>query len=394
MRRSDFLLKVITAIVFFAVLIYIGYYLYDLWVNPLTTVPAAPAATSESVSAEGRIVREEHLLTGGGVGTYITASNGDKISKGGSVAVVYSNQSAIERSEQINEAKQKLAALTDMLGGKTIPEITAETVNDLAHAVRGGDFSKISEIATRADTYIFGDEITYSSEQLKSEIASLESQLNSLESQSSSDTKKITAGEAGIFSSVVDGYEHITPDMLDSLTRSDYIELFKTSQAVPADTVGKIVTGADWYFVTEVPSNIAVKLAENRSFTVRFYKTYSADVKMTLEHLGEDENGYRTAVFSSNRYVHDVASLRDMYADIVFADYEGLKVPKDAMRIDESGRTYVFVVAGIRADSAYVDIISETDDFYIVQPENGERLAEGTEIIVTTGDIFDGKVIA
>ena len=64
-----------------------------------------------------------------------------------------------------------------------------------------------------------------------------------LQTASSSDTKYIYADFSGVFSSAVDGYEHVSPqDLKDGLTPSSLEMLFSTNDSVTSDVLGKIVS--------------------------------------------------------------------------------------------------------------------------------------------------------
>ncbi len=393
MRRSDFLIKTVSLIAFIAMAVHIGYSLYYARVNRLRTVLAVSVSAAESETAEGYAVREEYILNGGGDGVYITAAEGEKVAVGGEVAVIYYNRTAVERSEQIAEARHRLAAYRALLGGRTLADAASDAVLELAYAVRGGGISELPAVRAEIDAYIFGDVATYTESKLKQEAASLEGQLESLTTASFGDTERITAPESGIFSSKADGYESVSPDMLESLTRTGLNELFENAKEVPEDVVGRIVTGLRWYFVTEIPSAAAARLEEGLVVSIRFSKTYSGEINMRTEYIGNNENGMRVAVFSSGQYMHELAQIRELFANVQFSTAKGIRAPREALHIDDEGQTFVYVLVGVRSERANVMIIYESEDYYILEPESGTRLIEGAEMIVGAGDIYDGKAV-
>ena len=129
------------------------------------------------------------------------------------------------------------------------------------------------------------------------------------------------------------------------------------------------------------------------SVKVAFSKTWSRTVPMRVEYVGENEDGLRAVVLSSEAYLYETAALRELYGDVIFSEAEGLRAPREAMHLGEDGQTFVYVLVGLRAERANVRIVYEGTDYYIVTPESGSRLSEGTEIIVSSGDIYDGKVV-
>lgn len=392
MRRSDFIIKIVSLAAFCAVVFYIGYYLYNARTNPLRTALAVQTSAAESVSAEGYAVREERLVSADSTGAYVIVRDGDKVSAGESIAAVYSDKNAAERSEKIRTLRLKLDALTGLLGGKTASEAASETVSELAYAVRTGSISDLTELRACAETYIFGDAVTRGSEEIRAEIAETERQL-SLTDSGNAGAKYVTANASGVFSSAADGYESVSPDALTDITRDGIKELFENAEALPAGTVGRLVTGLRWYFVTELPSETASELKSAKRAKVSFSKTYSRTLTMDVEYVGSAENGMRAVVLSSGEFIYETAGLRRLYGEVITSEKSGLKAPREALHIDEDGQTFVYVLVGLRAERANVSIVYESEDYYIVSAESGSRLSDGMEIIVSSGEIFDGKVI-
>ena len=393
MRRSDLLLKIVAFTAFLAVAIYIGLYLYNARTNPLRTVLAVRASASESVPAEGYAVREEQLVTGSGSGAYVIAGEGQKLAAGGRAAVAYSDRSAAERSARILELQLRLDALNGLLGGMTVSEAASATVTDLACAARTGDFSDLTELRARTDTYIFGDTITRTSEEIRSEIAAIEAQLASASGSDEAGASYVTVPASGVFSGSADGFERVSPADLNGLTCEKLSELFRSADKVPAGAVGRLVTGLRWYFAASMPADEAGRLKGLGTVKVAFSKTWSRTVPMRVEYVGENEDGQRAVVLSSEQYMSEAAALRELYGDIIFSEAEGIRAPREAMHLSEDGQTFVYVLVGLRAERANVRIVYEGTDYYIVRPESGSRLSEGAQIIVSSGDIYDGKVI-
>jgi hypothetical protein len=91
----------------------------------------------------------------------------------------------------------------------------------------------------------------------------------------------------------------------------------------------------------------------------------------------------------------DIAAFRELTADVIFSTYSGIRVPKEAVRLDEDGATCIYILSGLRAELVPVDILYEGDDYYIVQSgsESATSLRVGSEIIVKANDLYDGKVV-
>ncbi len=88
-----------------------------------------------------------------------------------------------------------------------------------------------------------------------------------------------------------------------------------------------------------------------------------------MESISTPENGEVTVVFSSNEYMEELVNLRKQSASVVMGTYEGLKVPKDAARVDQEGNLGVYVITGMYSEFKPIDVLYETEDYYIVDTD-------------------------
>ena len=87
--------------------------------------------------------------------------------------------------------------------------------------------------------------------------------------------------------------------------------------------------------------------------------------------------------------------MRQQSADIVFTSYAGLRVPKEAIRVDEDGQVGVYILEGSNASWKSVNILHDNGETYVVELDQSSvnNLWPGDEIIVTGRDLYDGKVV-
>ena len=78
----------------------------------------------------------------------------------------------------------------------------------------------------------------------------------------------MTAPRAGLFSSLVDGYESVlTPEAVLGMTPADYRTL---SPKEGAAGVGRMVYGLEWYFLTLMRSEDVGRMQRGDTVTIRF----------------------------------------------------------------------------------------------------------------------------
>lgn len=394
MRRSDLLIKIITVIVFIAIAVYIGYYAYDAQVSPLKTALAVSYVGGDFVHTEGYAVRDEAVFTAGGENFSVTAKDGEKISVGQTVAREYKNSGAADRSDEMTTIELQLNQLESILKSVSVGDSgkasAYESVRALSSAVEGGDLTNLKEILIEIDSCVFTDLSQYTEDGIKAQIASLEARLDTLKASSATDTVYITASTAGTFSSVVDGYESISPEDLEGLTPDSYKTLF--SEKSSDGGIGKLCYGTTWYYATVLDEENAARLSAGDRITLSFSKTYDAEISMKVESVSPVQNGKRAVVFSTNKYLPDIVTLREMSADIVFDSFVGLRIPKEAVHLDEDGQ-FVYILSGVQARRVGVEVISQTSDYYVVESLDLIMLHEGSEIIIKANDLYDGKVV-
>ena len=77
--------------------------------------------------------------------------------------------------------------------------------------------------------------------------------------------------------------------------------------------------------------------------------------------------------------------------------YQGLRVPADALRVSADGTTGVYCVDGENASFRPIELVYQGEGYALVKPAEGVRdtqtLRSGDQVIATSGELYDGKVI-
>ena len=386
MKRSDFYIRIVTVVLFLAVLSYICVYIYNATINTYITMPAISYSVEETLSTQGYIVRTETVLTDAGGAVLPSVGEGEKVASGQVVAVEYKTREALEAASEIRSLKLRIAQLKstdvsafDAGGSKCVMELSA--------AVRRGDLSRLEELSLMVDTYIFAN---HSSPE--SELALLQTQLESLESRTEG-IGTIVTDASGTFSQIVDGFENVSPSELSGLSPTRLVELFSSKSGVYG--VGKLVTEFKWYYAAIMDFTDTTRISAGKQVPVQFSGAYNETVEMKVESIGKPEDGSCVVLFSSDRGIHEVAPLRYMRAEIITGVVSGIRVPKEAIHLDDKAKTLIYLQTGARAERVYVEILYEVDDVYLVRSgmETGSPLRDGSTIIVKANGLYDGKIV-
>ncbi len=408
MRRNDFVIKLMSVVLFVAIAAYIGFYIFDKANRTLVTAPAVRYTTEDSGSAEGYIVRSETILSGGGGAVTLIAAEGEKLASGQAVAVRYEGESALERASEIRSLQlvireaEEDAAITD----EQRKAAAQSGVFALSDAVQHKNLGELEDLKLGIGKTIFTSSIERITD---ADLAVLSDRLTRLLDENDG-THTIYSPVSGIFSHIVDGYEHVEPDMLADLTPSSLEPLFSGTQSPDTEALGKLITGIKWYYAAVMDEQDAEKLralADKASTgqlsggpvaTMKFTKTYNAKLDMIIESISPEEGGKCVVIFSAKRGISDMTTLRRLTAQIEFNTTTGLLVPREAVYFEadeKEDKPYIFLLTGLQAEKVSIDILSETGENYIVKDgtENGTVLREGSTIIVEADELYDGKVV-
>lgn len=391
MERSDALIKLVAVLVFLAVMGYIGVSFVNSYRDPLRTVTAAGMEKRDGLTTEGILVREEEVLTASGSNIAVTVTEGAKLAAGETVAVRYVGSTAMERAQEISEIQLRIRQLTELKNGKTGDELAGEALLGLSRVVSSGDLSDLYTAEQDVDAYIISGTALATGNEAQ-EIAQLEEQLRQLSRDSSADTSTVTAPFSGTFSFSVDGLEGVTPEDLTALDVADYDALVNSRRAVDPGAVGKLVRGIRWYYITKMPEESALKLRVGYTAHLVFSRGYSAQLDMTVQSVSVAEEGVCAVVFSCDKYMQDVAALREVTAEIVFGSLSGVSVPREAVHLNEDGETVVYVLRGVTAHEVPVNILAESGDYYMVE-ETRTGLRINDIVIVRAMSLYDGAVV-
>lgn len=402
MKQGKHYTTIILWILLTAIVAYLGYSVIHSLYDPLTTVTAVEYEAGHGYYATGLVVREESLIQSSSAITVRTRAEGEHVAAGASVATGYLTDGAQQRQSRIaalraqlqqlgyayqyssnaadqaaldNEIKSSLAAMSRYLCRRDM-----NSVEDLSPELKGLVLRRSSD-----DT---------SPESLQLQIDALQQELDSLLSQAENDTKAVRVSAAGYFSAVADGYENVlTPELLDTLSAREYQSL--QPEPVPSGVIGKLIHGDTWYYVTAVPADEARDVESGDTVQVTFARDFYEKIDMRVERVGDNEAGVRLLVLSCDRYLQNITLLREQSADIVFASHPGLRVPKDAVRVDESGQPGVYVLESAVARWKPISILYDNGESYVVALDKSKtsNLWPGDEVIVHAKNLYDGKVV-
>ena len=275
MKQGTLLNKVVMTLFFAAIILYMGGAAWRGLRDPYPTVQAYTYVVEDTMEATGYLVRQEQVIHGWAIqaeGTEATVrllpSEGEKIAAGTTVALLYSDGAAMERSQRLETLEAEAAQLREAItagengqGEKIGRKVTSSMVA-LRRAVEAGDFTRLeSQVGTfksavyqQAQRYGNGDD-------LAAALTAALIEINTLRALTPLAGVRVTVPQSGIFSGQVVGYETVlVPEITEGVTPSllDSLE----SRAVEEDSsaLGKLITNSQWYFIFSLGEEQAKRL--------------------------------------------------------------------------------------------------------------------------------------
>ncbi len=432
MKTGTLATKLMLAAIFLTVLVYFAVNLIAYFSDPYSTAVAYAYTGEKAVTVSGYVVRDEEVLAGGGDLVYSSRGEGERVGRGGTVALIYPTVQALDDANTLRELSSQLEQLLYARSLSAGSQATARLDEEITAALssfRGamadgrlqdaGEQGEALRTAVLRRSYAFFGDMD-----LDASIASLQERISGLSAAAEADVTRVSAPKAGLFSGLVDGYEGVLNlENIQEMTPETYRAI-----TPPADIsgVGKMVYGDSWAFVSLMRSEDVKEMQEGDTVTLRFQKGLDRDMRMKVSYISAEEGGRKVVVFSSGKYLHLATLLRHQNVQVIFESYDGVRVPRSALRVDgqavsdENGQpvldsqgnpktqsvTCVYCLWGDTARQKPVQILWQEDDYILVAPDEealsafsseqareSRRLRPGDQVITAAADIYDGKVV-
>lgn len=406
MKQGTLFTKIIFVVLLVALLAYVLFAAFSSMRAGITTTTALTYEAGEGLSTTGLVVRDEVWITSDHSLHVLTRTEGEKVSAGAAVAVTYEDSQAQELQSQITAMEKQLAQLQYVYDSSSskmeAADLDAQILADLVQCATYTTRDKLNALPvpiTQVKSQVLRRHLDVENiYELQSQINQLTGELNTLKNQISDGSSVITADASGYFSGSADGYETLlSSEALQTMTIAQYNDLYQQPISVPAGTIGKIITSPIWYYVTLVDAAQLAPFEKGDPVSVSLAHDFPGALTMTVWRISDEVNGQRLLVLSCNDYITSATALRTQAADIVSHSHTGLRVPKQAIYYsEETGSAGVYILEGSNAVWKNVEIIHDLGESYIVREDKSsiENLWPGDEIIITSQELFDGKVVS
>lgn len=398
-KSNVLIISVIVLIVLFVVIQF-----YKVTHIELKTQTATISTVYDKVSSEALFIRDESVVEKSPSGVTVACfQDGDKINVKGNVAMQFSSSKAAANYSKYAELTKQIKYYQTLEAQTVGQSADLETINEdieqkVINYADGLAKNRIGDTAEDLDSVLVRRQLIIGEDvNLLSIIENLRDQRNNYQSYSKPD-RYIKTDKSGVFSSYTDGYENLIDY---SKAEETTIDGFKSAlKAVDnaqnvSNNIGKLVTSYTWYVQTLVSAD-TVKNLENGDYVNIVLKddtskSFKAEIVNGAEiALGQKET---LLVLKLNEMDADIAKLRKAEIEIRRNNYEGIKVPSEALHVLD-GKKGVYVLIASQVKFREVNVIYSDDDYVLAEyDESNEKSIHLYDKIITQGkDLKDGKV--
>lgn len=404
--------RVVFLLISVVILIYLGQKVISAFSVGIETTPAVQVTVNDSINVQGWFFRDEIPVSGStGESVKHIVYSGERVQQDAPLAIVYSDADALALSQQLDPLENRIDLLdtalqsaTDGADAAKLDQMIILSLQQMASQSKNGSGTALNSSAESLRTLALRREAgNVDTAAITAERDTLVMERDSLNAQLAGHTTQLTAPATGYFSAVIDGYEEIlTVDALEDITVDRFRELTETKPIVSNQAWGKMIQGFTWYLVAEISGEDAERFSVGQSLRVNFTQA-SLEAPVSVYSIVKDRNSEDALlVLAGTEFNSEMVSMRQQPVEIIIATYTGLKIPKEAVYVQETttddGVTRqdgVFILSGSFQKFKVIKKLYETEDFYVVEQSatNSDMLVEQDQIIVSGKNLQNNMVV-
>ncbi len=339
------------------------------------TEEAVLYTVNENITFKGMFLRDEKVIkynnTIEGVVNYLY-DDGSKISEGSAVAKIYDDENQIYYRNRLTRLRKTLSDLRRAQSPGTTNYVQAETLRNkiddyylnLTNLIQQKDYSSIaSESNDLLYTMNVYNIVTGSEKNFKPTIKQIKAEINKIKAEIQDPVDSIKVNSSGYFVKSVDGYESLVSyDDIENMSTDELKKLFDEEPSVPENAVGKLLKNYEWKFMGIIENTN--KFLINDGLSIRFNssnKIYGVTVDSIKPIDGTDTS---IVILICNELDEAVLENRFDNAELIFDEYTGVKVPREAIRF-QGEQKGAYVMLGQQITFKKIDVIYEGDDYVL-----------------------------
>ena len=400
-NKGAFFLKLGVTVI---ALIFIIYQTYSVVYKPITTATALYYNTYDGIEINGYFVREETIIDYNITGNerYVV-EEGEKVSKGGTIAELYSSSEVAETYEMIEKLSDEIEVFESI---NSVSDPSSVDLTTLTNKIE----RSYMEFLSFKDSGRYGEIDGYLSELLMQlnkkqiltgEVSGFDTLLTSLKTEMASLKKglqtplsKVTAPVSGFFIHQTDGLENVlTFDTIEKIDDSIFDDISKVEST---NAFGKIVSSQNFYIVSRMSDDDYLNFSVGDRLDLRTPFIGNETLKATVHEIKiSNEKNSAIVILACQTMNGQLATVRSAPLTIVTEEYEGIKISNKSVHYSE-GLPGVYVVQGSIVKFKPIEIVYRTETFTLCKKSedgNNESIVLYDEVIEKGKNLYDGKFI-
>lgn len=415
MNYKEKLSKIVPVFAIIIVVVFAVSEIYSLSSRTLVTQITYEQTVLETVDAQMYVIKDEIILTNNASGVVVpVAENSERVSRGSAIAAVFSSESSAENYSNLQNLNDKLHSYRKIDNSLRLADVDLEKlsseIDTVFHSILdsaySNNYSSLSEDKMTFSEKLSRKQISLNNDvDVSAHISQVQSEIAAIESDAAP-SQIISAETAGYYVSHLDGYENmLTTQDVDTLTADRLIDALNAKpSAIQSDSIGKIIDGYNWYTACIVNSADISAFEVGDSVKLIFDDFGDDTVKTVVHSVSSVDDDNSLVVFRCNLMNEFLSGLRIVSGKIVLEEHTGLKVGKDALRVNEDGCEGVYVRRGELISFRRLNIVYSEESFVIVSPPiiteddkkegNEAKLEEKESIIKNHIKLYDEVIVS
>lgn len=374
----------------------IGFHMFN---QKYETETAIISSADESATFKGVYIRNEEIVEYGGTGTVsYCVSDGGKLGKGSAIAEIYADERQIDIKQQISDLNDELSILEKIQNPGTLESAQPANISGLIdeqykNIINSRESRNLEELNSQKNEFLIlmstYQLITDSNINFSDRISEINSKIAELKSSETVPLDTITSDHSSYFVSYADGYEDkLTKDNLSRIT-PELIEEVKDSGPVDdKKVIGKLINGYEWY-VAGVIDNRKMNFSIDDKVKLKFQSTSDTADGVIYDIRETKDPSESVILVRCDELTYDLVQHRTERVEMISGEYEGIKVPRKAIRFQDGKGVYVKL--GERISFKKIDVIYEGSDYVLSSLNAGNGYLSLYDDIVVEGVDANGN---
>lgn len=371
--------RIITVLLSLFAIITVSNQIYMHLYQKYDTQIASVSSSATEKTFYGIFVRNEEAVTYSGSGAVsYPMPDGGKAAKGSVLAYIYGSEEDIIINGRIEAVKNEIDLLesTQSPGTTEVAEpgqlslLIDEKYQSIATELAKKDLSTLGSDRNSFLSLMNIYRITIGEEKdYNDRIDKLTLELNTLEAHQKSPKKEITSDKTGYFVSFTDGYEdELNTENIDDVSADEIKSIIENENSgtkkKDRNSIGKLIDGYGWKMVGII-DNSENTYVSGDEVKLKFAST-SDTVSAVIEKLTDTDDPKETVVvLDCDQMTFSLVKNRVERVEMILHDYEGIKVPRNALRFNKNNDKGAYVLLGQRVLFKKIDVIYECEDYLL-----------------------------